>query len=368
VDSPQGLIEKPRPTAEPESSRCPGCGERWTPLPPVTTSLHEHVALRRCGGCGARWAGESPPRPLRDCDACGVGTLDESRPPVCPGCRDGELTAPGAELIVATEAEVLRALALTWRFVGSDGLSAYLDRLCRDIARILPGAPASPRVMLVDADPWGAVALPSGVVLLTRGALASCADESECVFLLARQLAHVASGAAGADLVRAGLRALARGREEDLANCWSHAIEDLVKLGHGEKNELAADDRAIEVVVALGYDPRAVRHWIQRLREATGRGESDIAELALAMPDPRARERRIEGMLDGMVDLASGGHTNRQVFRRAAGHTVLSSELRPCSLPFDDAPDPERRVRLVWVALATLVTLVGGTLLAVFVL
>ena len=334
MDPAQGLISPVELESEDGSASCPGCGEAWADLPPVIAELFPDLPLRRCSRCGRRWSCAAPEaRRLVDCDRCGLpflGPETDAEVQSCPGCRKAPSTdVSDREIVGATETEVLRALEDSWRFVGSPALLSYLDRLSRHVAGEVDGAPPDGRVAILDHPSLLTLALPSGKLVISLGTLANLKDEAELAFVLGHELAHVASGEAAAWLVRLGMRSVARGPAARGRKGWSAAAMDLIRLGYGSRREHDADARALDAILALDYDPESVKSYLGRIRQAAQEGTNEFAELVLAHPPAVDRLRRIESQRCRRVQGRSAARTGREVFRRAAGHSVLATGLPP---------------------------------------
>jgi predicted Zn-dependent protease len=346
MDHSRGLTETIDPQVASHAADCPDCGAPSTVLPSVTSSLLGPVPMRRCFRCGLRRTCEPVPRKVRICALCRLPHLDgDDSDERCAGCRSGEfaLEAPEPAMAAATEAEVRRALVSEWGFVGAERTSRYLDRVLQEIAATLPDAPESGRVVLVRETAIHSLALPSGTVILTVGGLAAIEDGAELAFVLAHELAHAASGDAAAALVRTGLRILADAEHDRPERAWSRAALDLIRLGHGDRAEHEADAAAIGAMAAQGYDTAAAVRYLERLHERTGRGEPELAELALAHPPAADRLRRVDRLRSVSLRAAFADRVDREVFRRVAGHSALASDLVPVK-PFDEDIDPRRVV------------------------
>ena len=332
------------------------------------------VGLSRCAGCGERRTSLLPFRRLCVCLRCCLPFLGDAgttgREDLCSECRpsDGPIPLPEAGVVAATEAELRAALSVRWGYVGTETLCAYVDRIARQVGRSL-GCEAR-------AVPFGrgtmlSLTLPSGAVLISVGTLSRLSDEAELAFVLAHELAHVVSGDASAILVRTCLRSLARDDPRD--DAWADAATDLVKVGYGDGRECDADERAFDAVVALGYDPRSVFALLGRLDAWTLAGEPDVAELALAHPPAAERRRRLQDRHSRRTGDAPERRcrVEREVFRRAAGHSVLSAGLervQPFVETTEREPGPTGRGLAYWTAAAiillALVFLVVGVLLS----
>ncbi len=91
--------------------------------------------------------------------------------------------------------------------------------------------------------------------------------------------------------------------------------------------EQDADRRAIEALIALGYDPESVRRYLRRLQRLVEQGDPHVAEIALAHPTLARRLQIIEEVVSASPQSRVTARVNREVFRRAAGHKVLSTRL-----------------------------------------
>jgi predicted Zn-dependent protease len=285
---------------------------------------------------------------------------------ICSDCGLGRLPAdlPDEAVAAATEREVRLALEPRWRFVTSRSSSHYLNRLVRQLAGRIRGAPAASRVVLFEEDALQTLALPSGLILVSTGMLASLDDEAQLAFVLGHELAHAASGEAAVRLVRLGFHALVRGKSSQGADLWAEAAIDLVRLGYGRRRERDADARSMNAMLALGYDPGAAIRHLRRLEDLEGSGRPGTEELSLAHPSPGYRIRKLEKMLFGRVEGAEGRLVNREVFQRALGRPAGTGDLvRLESLRDSSEREGRSYSWLPWVGLAIALIV---TLLLVF--
>ncbi len=361
MDHASGLTAESQRDGAPLYVDCPDCRAPSANLTQARSVSLDGVPLRRCFRCGHRSTWEETPRRVLACSDCGLpflaGPLALER---CPACA-AETRAPeqpDEELVQAAEAEVRAALAARWRFVGSRRVSDYLGRVLRGVASAIDGAPASGHVLLVDEPAWHTLALPSGTVILSVAFLAALEDEAELAFVLGHELAHVAAGDSAAALVRFGLHEVETESSGAVEAAWARAAVDLVRLGFGDLSEYRADATSAAALAAVGYDLESARRLFERLGSRTDAGRVEIADLALAHPPPWHRLRRLAGWAGPPRPAAGILRIDREVFRRAAGPSVLAAELVP-QQPFD-APQPAatspggaRRGRLI-LALASL--------------
>jgi len=331
----QVLTSNPEVVSLGDPGGCPRCEAAWDAVPPVTTSLFDEAPLRRCSRCGCRAVlDEHEARAVLTCRRCGLAfRIDETTSedhPHCPDCREGRLPEelPVADMTSATEAEFRAALGESWRFVSSPSLSVYLNRIAREVAKQMGHAPEQARIAVFDDPAMTTVALPSGALLISVGTLAGLEDEAELVFVVAHELAHAISGDSAVRLVRLGFHAVAHDETAPSREGWVRAARDLMALGYGRDSEREADARALEAVVELGYDPQSVMGYLERVESRMERGDTEVRQIAASHPPPAERRRLIERAVYGRVDEAmEAPRVNREVFRRAAGHGLLASEL-----------------------------------------
>jgi hypothetical protein len=350
---------------------CPRCGEAWVVGPVVTAPSFGGRVLLRCSRCGTRVAAGPPShRIVFTCEDCGLPFLAEELLPHaghrCEECASGRVPPdlPDREISAAAENEVRAALSTRWRFVTSSIAQPYVDRIARQVADRIEGAPKHLRAVFVDAPEHRALALPSGTLLVSTGLLASLRDEAELAFVLGHEIAHAASGEVAVRLVRLGFNATARERGDSDGLCWSDAAVDLVRLGYGRRRERDADARSLEALLALDYEPQSVVRYLHRLHEAIGCGDPMVAEIGVAHPTPIDRIRRVERALYGRVGGSDSPRVNREVFRRALAPREFAERMvktdldAPQAVPWgmsialDHAPSVLSGRLVLWVALA----------------
>jgi len=322
---------------------CPRCDEPQSGLGSVQAQSLGGVPLHRCHRCGTRIVRERDrQRFVFTCGSCGLPFLtDEILPHAgqkCGDCQDAgkELPeVPEAVLAGAMEDEARAALSLRWSFVTSPSLTVYLQRVVNQLEPRIPGAPTGCRVVLVDDWSLRTLALPSGLILISLGTLAFLEDEAELAFVLAHEIAHAASGDASVRLVRLGYHAAASERNGQVDDVWAETVLDLVRLGYGREKEREADAAALEALLSIGYDPVSVRRYLARIQERVRTGASEMDELAAAHPPADDRSRRMDRALFGKSRSEPVPKTNREVFRRAAGHQILAGDLVPVDLVQD---------------------------------
>lgn len=360
----------------PRLTTCPRCGEPTGPLPAVPTATLGGKPVARCPRCGTRSAAAAHEREIVfTCESCGLPFVADQLLPHaeqrCSDCRSGTVPAglPDAAVAAAAESEIRVALSGRFHLVSLTPLSAYLDRIAKQVSQMIESAPEGVRVVLVDDPGLKTLALPSGMLLVSIGTIAFLEDEAELAFALGHEIAHAASEDAAVRLVRLGFRAISRGGPAPDREAWSQAALDLVRLGYGRRRERDADLRSLEAMLALGYDPRSAVRYLGRLSVRVAQGDPGLAELASAHPPAEERRRRIEKAIFGRVPEQKVLRVNREVFRRAASRDALAGPMT--AVRFDDlAPEeetrPTRRRPWPWIALAVAGLAAAAAAAAVF--
>ncbi len=268
--------------------------------------------------------------------------------------------------MVAMGAEILHALTATYSPVGSVALDDYLDRIARVMSRHTPGAPAAPRIVTLRGDSIRTLALPPDTILISVGLLEALDDEAELAFVVAHELAHLASEDPERLLIRLGLRTLSRGAEAAGTEAWRQAGLDLTCFGYGNARERHADAIATAAVVEAGYDADAIRRLLNRLERRVEAGDARVAELFFAHPPPRDRLRQTERTLASLVRRPALPKVNREPFRRAAGPQALAN-LTPAKIAIPASPEVSARFRgRVWRRSAWVVGLLAAVVAVVW--
>lgn len=136
------------------------------------------------------------------------------------------------------------------------------------------------RFIPVDSPAQNAVGAPGGFVVITTGLLRALRTEDELAAILAHEVAHVQRGHT-LQPVEAARRqehlseGLLRGTDPVVHAFFGKAVEAgtdfVLDRGFGKQNELAADAFAARILGDAGWDPSALRAYLERL---TGRAAS----------------------------------------------------------------------------------------------
>jgi beta-barrel assembly-enhancing protease len=131
----------------------------------------------------------------------------------------------------------------------------YLDALAKDLRRFAR-KPFAYRAYVIDIGVPNAMALPGGVILVTRPLLTTLQSESELMAVLAHELGHIERGHCF-DTVRFQL--LARKIKSDqLGSLADAAAQILLRHAYSKTIEDEADQYGYELMLNSRYDPRGM--------------------------------------------------------------------------------------------------------------
>jgi beta-barrel assembly-enhancing protease len=191
----------------------------------------------------------------------------------------------------------------------------YLNLLGRTLSlySIKPETFGGYHFLILDSDEINAFAAPGGLILVTRGLLRCATSEETVAAILAHEICHVAK--------QHGLKAIKKDRltkavigvgttaaqvlgPEDLkqqTSLFKDSVGDitgtLVNSGYSRDLELDADHAALDILRAVGYDPRALEDMLKIMQTKLAPGGHDFAR---THPDPKIRIAAIEKALKGV--------------------------------------------------------------------
>jgi len=170
------------------------------------------------------------------------------------------------------------------------------------------------RFAILDSAEINAFACPGGIILVTKGMLASLKSEEELAAVLAHEISHV--------IHRDGIAAISSSRWSEallvigsnaarefgpkdtakLVSVFEGSIDDVVKTlvvnGYGRDQELAADASALKFLAAAGYDPQGLTGYLKRLEEA---GKGSKGGMLTTHP---GTDERLEKVADAAINAA----------------------------------------------------------------
>jgi len=131
---------------------------------------------------------------------------------------------------------------------------------------------------ILDADFINAYSAPGGYIFITRGAIKAMRDESELAAVLAHEVAHItekhivnefkikghdSSAAAGVSNL---LGSSSSSAKVAFSQSVDNATHKLINKGFKKEEELQADNVALLLLAATGYDPSSMRRYLKRVK------------------------------------------------------------------------------------------------------
>jgi predicted Zn-dependent protease len=156
-------------------------------------------------------------------------------------------------------------------------VTAAEERIAEDRPYPLKGY----RFIPVVSGAQNAVGSPGGFVVVTTGLLRAVRSEDELAAVLAHEVAHVQRGHTMQPVEAARRQeriseGLLKGTDSVVHAFFGKAVEAgtdfVLDKGFGKKNELAADAFATRILAQAGYDPAALRGYLERLEGHSASG------------------------------------------------------------------------------------------------
>ncbi len=214
--------------------------------------------------------------------------------------------------------------------VNDPALQTYVNRLGRWLAlhSSKPNLPWSFGVL--DDNEINAFALPGGRILVTRGVLLRCRDESELAGVLAHEISHVSEKHHEPALRKdKGFNVLSeaykerekeKGRE-NRAKIGNAVVEAVFIRGFDRDQEFAADRHGVVIAARAGYDPYGLASFLQTLSSISPT-DNVIRLMKSTHPEPKDRLNKLMQAMDGRMDKFADQAKHPDRYK-----TVLNSHL-----------------------------------------
>lgn len=163
-------------------------------------------------------------------------------------------------------------------------LTRYTSLVGKSIALYSSRPEIEFRFGILNTDSINAYASPGGYIFVTRGALREMKDESELAAVLAHEIAHVSErhvvkelNIYAAEDSPIGVFARLFGAAGDPAKVSflktvDKAMEILFERGYKMEDEREADNIGVILLRLAGYDPTALKRYLERIKEIKGEG------------------------------------------------------------------------------------------------
>jgi len=157
-------------------------------------------------------------------------------------------------------------------------------------------------VLIMDSDEVNAFSAPGGLILVSRGLLRCATNEDTVAGILAHETSHVVlkhglnaikearKTAAYRNLAMTGVAVAGSPELRQLTDTFKDSIADItntmVNSGYSRDLEFQADQMALQIMRAAGYDPRGFVAMLQVMETKLKPGGLDFAK---THPDPKDR-------------------------------------------------------------------------------
>jgi predicted Zn-dependent protease len=218
---------------------------------------------------------------------------------------------------------VVIAATNRWPLFDKAQLTKYVTEVGLTLATVSSNPDANWTFGILDTPEIGAYSGPNGYIMITRGAIASMEDESELAGVLAHEIGHcvnqdgvntIKATKLKEAFVQAGTAAIkdpvvkAFGQNSDLLT------NTVFNVGWNQPQETKADSKAVQILIAAGYDAGGLARYLSRAQ--TRGGAAKAFGTHPGIPD---RINRITSQINN----AKPGATNKERFTKAAAEAKL---------------------------------------------
>lgn len=209
---------------------------------------------------------------------------------------------------------VAARILTTYHLVNNKKLTDYVNLVGQSVAihSEKPFTYGGYHFAVLDSSDINAFACPGGIIFITRGMVNAVKNEDELAAVLAHEVGHInhrdgisaisqsrwteALTVIGADAAKTyGSQDVAK-----LAGLFEGSIDDVFKTlvvnGYGRSQEYAADQASLHYLAATGYEPRALKDFLDRIAKQNKGAEGGIMKTHPATSD------RIENVLTNMPE------------------------------------------------------------------
>jgi beta-barrel assembly-enhancing protease len=215
-----------------------------------------------------------------------AGLFDTDKIGDAIGGQDGQIFKAGVHTVQAfaisekDEDSIGQSVGVTltgeYGVVNDDKLLNYVTMVGLTVAGSSPNPGGNYVFGILDTSEVNAFSGPNGYIFITRGALADMRDEAELAGVLAHEISHVChhdglhevQTAAKEGALKESLQASnATGKFVALSDAGVNVI---TKVGYTQPEEFAADQSAVHIMSAAGYNPGHYLKFLQRLQDLEG--------------------------------------------------------------------------------------------------
>ena len=246
-------------------------------------------------------------------EAAGVVTPSQAQSIVKTGEAFGkawEQITPEQEYYVGRA--VGASIASTYKIHKNDEATRYINLVGQSVAMMSdkPETFGGYHFLILETEDINAFAAPGGFIFLSRGMLRLCRSEDDVAAVLAHEIGHVelqhalraikGSRLTGAltTLAVEGAKSFGGKQLAQLTEAFEGSIGDitgtLMNSGYARKQEYQADESAIRILKAMGYDPRALPRVLNEMQKQL---KPERHDFAATHPPPQDRVKDLEKMI-----------------------------------------------------------------------
>ncbi len=220
----------------------------------------------------------------------------------------------------------------TYRPLNNKAANEYVNTLGQSLALFseMPLTYAGYHFQIVDSDEINAFAAPGGFILVTRGLIRCCPNETALAAVLAHEIAHVqnrdalraiqkariteALGIIGSETIKHTAGAELKQLTGIFADSVGDVMTGMVNNGYSRSYEYEADQGALGILDRAGYDPSGLVLMLQDMQSRLVSGRADFAK---THPAPADRIGKLAGLNAGAMAKEPSSRMSR--FRKAVG-------------------------------------------------
>ncbi len=188
---------------------------------------------------------------------------------------------------------------------------------------------------VLDTDKVNAFSGPGGYVWVTRGAIAKMQDESELAGVLAHEIGHVvkhhgldaAKNAGRLDALATAGQSL-DSRAAAMGDISDKVVEVILNTGFSQPQEFEADNEAVRITAAAGYDPNGYLKFLRRIRDQQKAGQQVFG----THPGMEDRIKKVKNEISA-AGTGGKGATLKERFGSYTGRTPQVGSIDPVEVP-----------------------------------
>jgi beta-barrel assembly-enhancing protease len=261
----------------------------------------------------------------------GLGSLGGAFSSMIPG-KGGQYLQGGSNILASQtmgdkdEDDLGQTVAIAatnrWPLYDKPELTKYVTLVGLTVASQTSNPDGNWVFGVLDTPDLGAYSGPNGYIMVTRGAIAAMEDESELAGVLAHEIAHVMNRD-GFNLVKAAkfkegamqVGSAANSTVAAFSQASDFLTDTVFATGWNRDQETKADSKAVQLLIASGYDPNGLTRFLKRMEQRKG----GSAKLFSTHPGTADRIAKISAQIGS----AKPGATNKERFTKAAAEAKL---------------------------------------------